>query len=89
MCLPGERWLQVVGVLSVVAKDTMLALSRVVAKDTVSALVKPTKEIEEFSVDAVGCGMVPLSPRPADCGTPVSVPFQENAVCQVCVLSVV
>ena len=46
-------------------------MMRGVAKDTVSAMVKPAQEIEEFSVDAVGYGMVPLSPRPADCGMPV------------------
>ena len=51
VCLPGERWLQVVGMLRLVAKDTM------------SALVKPTQEIQEFSVDAVGYGMVPPSLR--------------------------
>ena len=67
--LPADRGMPVAGarqesrlqagVLSSVSKDTMSALMRVVAKDTVSATVKPTHEIEEFSVDAVGYGMIP------------------------------
>ena len=47
---------------------------------TMSAMVTLTQEIDESCVVIVGYGMVsPLSPRPADCGMPVCVSFQEKA----------
>ena len=55
-------------------------VERVTLARTMSAMVKLTQENDESCVYVIGYGMVPLSPRPADCGKPLDgVALQEKA----------